>query len=32
MTKKEILEAIQKIKNNGFLIIMAPAHQNIYSF
>lgn len=29
--EKEIIEAIQKIKDNGMLIIMVPAHQNIYS-
>ena len=29
--KKEIDEAIQKLKKNGHLIIMVPAHQKIYS-
>ena len=29
--ENEIKEATQKIKNDGFLIIMVPAHQKIYS-
>ncbi len=29
--ENEIKEAMQKIKNDGFLIIMVPAHQKIYS-
>ncbi len=29
--QKEIEEATKKIKNNGFLIIMAPAHQKMFS-
>jgi len=27
----ELLEAIKKLKKNKYLIIIAPAHQNIYS-
>ena len=29
--KKEILDATKKVKKNGLLIIMAPAHQKMYS-
>ena len=29
--KKEIEEAIRKLKKNGYLIIIVPAHQKIYS-
>ncbi len=29
--KKEIDEAIRKLKKNGYLIILVPAHQQIYS-